>query len=1083
MNIAQLNTIMIKNDANNRLKKGMRCYKENLVLDIKSIVDKEYESLDIYGKVMSESDIDVYNTNISFDLKNSTLIYTECSCEDFKKNCDFSSTYICKHIGASFYRFMEAVEDKIKLKKEEKYIVEKKNIEENVDYSEVLLKLLDDKNNNEKEKVNIQVNIERKEYRREKFYYEADFKIGVKKLYVVKSIFDFIEARKNKKSLEYGKEFIYNPDIHYFSEEDEELLNFVEEYVAFNETFQNEYQVHRVTNNTFGKGKTILISQSALKRFLSYFKNRTLTLNDGKEIKTVEVKKENLPIEFNVNEKNGDINITSNEDIPKALTYKGDVYLWEDKIYLPFEEQIKYYKGINDILTKEKNITFKGDKKQAVFNKVIPLLETISNKINIDEELKNNIIRENLNLEIYFDRERNKTWAEIKAIYGDVEFNILKGPKEDQYIIRDLNKEREIEKALNNLSFYREKEIFNFNGDDEKLYELLSSDLNELKEKATVFYSDRFKERKIYGANSLNASITEGSGNYLEFTFNIENVSEDEYRKIINAFKDNRKFFKLKDESFVDLRDEEVVKLLKLIDDLAEDTSIKSNNLKLHKSKAVFLNEAILKDNMNFINGKDIASHIANKIENLDSIDYDIPKNLNANLRDYQLTGFKWFKTLSYYEFGGILADEMGLGKTIQTIAFLLSEKGKRSIIVTPTSLIYNWKSEFEKFAPDLDIKIIHGNKEERAFTPEEAKKYDVLLTTYGTLRNDYDLYENITFDYCIIDEGQNIKNPLSQSSEVVKEIKAKVKFALTGTPIENNLLELWSLFDYIMPGYLYSRRKFQDKFMKRDKNTEDLKRLIKPFILRRLKTEVMSELPDKIEKRFLIEMTDEQKKVYKSYIDDIKVKMKEKDFTKDKITIFSYLTKLRQLTLDPSILVEGYKGGSGKINVTVELIQEFIKNDHKILLFSQFTSVLDNLKKILETEGIEYFYLDGQTKASQRVELVNEFNNSNKTKVFLISLKAGGTGLNLTSADVVIHFDPWWNPAIEDQATDRAHRFGQKNVVEVIKLIAKGSIEEKIIKLQESKKEIINEVMNGNYTNGGFLSSLSSEEIKELFI
>ena len=229
--------------------------------------------------------------------------------------------------------------------------------------------------------------------------------------------------------------------------------------------------------------------------------------------------------------------------------------------------------------------------------------------------------------------------------------------------------------------------------------------------------------------------------------------------------------------------------------------------------------------------------------------------------------------------------------------------------------------------------------------------------------------------------------------------------------------------------------------------------------------------------------MTDEQKKVYKSYIDDIKVKMKEKDFTKDKITIFSYLTKLRQLTLDPSILVEGYKGGSGKIDVTVELIQEFIKNDHKILLFSQFTSVLDNLKKILETEGIEYLYLDGQTKASQRVELVNEFNNSNKTKVFLISLKAGGTGLNLTSADVVIHFDPWWNPAIEDQATDRAHRFGQKNVVEVIKLIAKGSIEEKIIKLQESKKEIINEVMNGNYTNGGFLSSLSSEEIKELFI
>ena len=424
----------------------------------------------------------------------------------------------------------------------------------------------------------------------------------------------------------------------------------------------------------------------------------------------------------------------------------------------------------------------------------------------------------------------------------------------------------------------------------------------------------------------------------------------------------------------------------------------------------------------------------------------------------------------------------MGLGKTLQTITFLLSEVGKKSIIITPTSLIYNWKSEFEKFAPSLKIKIIHGSKEERMFIREEINEYDVLITTYGTLRNDYNLYKEINFDYCIIDEAQNIKNPLSQSSEVVKELNAKVKFALTGTPIENNLLELWSLFDYIMPGYLYSKRKFQDKFIKMEKGKSELKKLIKPFILRRLKNHVMSELPDKIEKRYVIEMTKEQKKVYKSYVDDIKVKMEEKDVAKDKITIFSYLTKLRQLALDPSILLEGYTGGSGKIDITVELINEFINNNHKILLFSQFTSVLDSIKNIFEAEGIEYFYLDGNTKASERVQLVNEFNNSSKVKVFLISLKAGGTGLNLTSADVVIHFDPWWNPAIEDQATDRAHRFGQKNVVEVIKLIAKGSIEEKIIKLQESKKEIINDIMNGNYTNGGFLSSLSSEEIKELF-
>ena len=293
--------------------------------------------------------------------------------------------------------------------------------------------------------------------------------------------------------------------------------------------------------------------------------------------------------------------------------------------------------------------------------------------------------------------------------------------------------------------------------------------------------------------------------------------------------------------------------------------------------------------------------------------------------------------------------------------------------------------------------------------------------------------------------------------------------------------MELWSLFDYIMPGYLYSKKKFQDKFIKNEKGIIELKKYIKPFILRRLKNDVMSELPDKIEKRYVVEMTKEQKKVYKTYIDDIKNKMKEKDLTKDKITIFSYLTKLRQLALDPGILVDGYIGGSGKIDVTVDLINEFINNNHKILLFSQFTSVLDNIKTIFDAEGIEYFYLDGSTKASERVSLVNEFNNSNKVKVFLISLKAGGTGLNLTSADVVIHFDPWWNPAVEDQATDRAHRLGQKNVVEVIKLISKDTIEEKIVELQEEKRKLIANILD-NEGEAININSLTDEDIINLF-
>ena len=382
-----------------------------------------------------------------------------------------------------------------------------------------------------------------------------------------------------------------------------------------------------------------------------------------------------------------------------------------------------------------------------------------------------------------------------------------------------------------------------------------------------------------------------------------------------------------------------------------------------------------------------------------------------------------------------------------------------------------------------MNVAVLHGNKEERVEIMENISSYDVILTTYGTLKNDYEWYDGKEFDYCIIDEAQHIKNSQSISSEIVKEIKAKVKFALTGTPIENNLLELWSIFDFVMPGYLYNKNRFQERFVGTREGTVALKKMIQPFVLRRLKKNVMLELPDKIEKKYYVEMNEEQKKVYSSYIADIKEKMNDKDITKDKITIFSYLTKLRQLCLDPSVIVEGYNGGSSKIDTAVSIVSEAINAERKILLFSQFTSVLDSIKKTLNENKINYYYLDGSTKAQERIKLVNDFNSRNDVSVFLISLKAGGTGLNLTSADMVIHFDPWWNPAIEDQATDRAHRFGQKSNVEVIKLIAKGTIEEKILKLQEDKKEVIGEIMNGDYKDGSLLGTLSEDEIKELFL
>ena len=371
MDVTQLNTLIIKKDTNNRLNRGMRCYKEGLVLDVKSMADREYGSLDIYGKVMSESDINVYNTNLSFDIKKGDLIYTECNCGDFENNCDFNSTYICKHIGATFYKFAEAVEEK---KKGKNNSCENITEDKETDYSEVILKEIDKIIRHKKEKVNLKINISKKGLSKSKFYYELDLKIGTKRYYVVKNIADLINARKNNKILSYGKEFKYDPTIHYFSEDSERVLNFIEEYVSLNEPFEKEYSVQRITNNVFGSNKTLFIPQSALRRFLNNIKSESISFTDDDDvIEEVEILKEDLPIKFNIKEEDNEIKLSSTTELPKPMTYKGDVYLYNTKLYLPTFKQIKYYKSINDILNKESSISFKNNNKQKVINKVIPL--------------------------------------------------------------------------------------------------------------------------------------------------------------------------------------------------------------------------------------------------------------------------------------------------------------------------------------------------------------------------------------------------------------------------------------------------------------------------------------------------------------------------------------------------------------------------------------------------------------------------------------------------------------------------------------------------------------------------------------
>lgn len=435
-------------------------------------------------------------------------------------------------------------------------------------------------------------------------------------------------------------------------------------------------------------------------------------------------------------------------------------------------------------------------------------------------------------------------------------------------------------------------------------------------------------------------------------------------------------------------------------------------------------------------------------------------------------------------------------GKTIQILSVILdyvknTEKTKASLVVCPSSLSLNWQNEANKFANNLKTLVIKGTLTDRKRQIKEIDKYDLVITSYDLLKRDIELYEKLdyNFRFVIADEAQYLKNSNTQNAKSIKKIKADTRYALTGTPIENSLAELWSIFDFIMPGYLFSYRKFKNTYEMpiikgEDENAmQKLKMLIEPFVLRRTKKEVLKELPDKTVTVLNNEMCEEQRNLYINYLAEAKQEVAEKvklnGYEKSKMQILAALTRLRQICCHPSLFINGYNEGSSKLEQCMEIIKEAVKSGHKILLFSGYTSMFKIIEKELNNEQIKYLKLTGSTKVDERIKMVDEFNQNPEIQVFLISLKAGGTGLNLTGADMVIHYDPWWNLSTENQATDRAYRIGQKNNVQVYKLITKNSIEEKIYELQEKKSKLADNMLA---TNTVFVNKLTKDDILKLF-
>lgn len=514
--------------------------------------------------------------------------------------------------------------------------------------------------------------------------------------------------------------------------------------------------------------------------------------------------------------------------------------------------------------------------------------------------------------------------------------------------------------------------------------------------------------------------------------------------------------------------------------------------------RSMYLNKLL--QNMKNINidKNDEYKKVVNRIEdrNVDS-SIVIPKDINAELRTYQKIGYKWLKVLDEYNMGGILADDMGLGKTIQLLTVIVSylqenkKDNKPSIIICPSSLTLNWYNEIQKFTPQLKTLVVNGNYEERCKKIRSINKYNVVITSYDLLKRDIELYEENDFDfkYIIADEAQYIKNNNTKNSKAIKQIHGDTRFALTGTPIENSLSELWSIFDFIMPGYLYKYKKFKELYeipIIKDGSKammEKLKELIEPFVLRRVKSEVLTELPDKTVSVLYNEMQSEQLSIYMSYMaqtkKEILEQIKENGFEKSQMKILSLLMRLRQICCHPKLFLKEYNDESSKLNQCIEIIKDVVSGGHKILLFSSYTSMFEIIEQELKKIGINYYKLTGQTKVGDRINLVDSFNSNEDIKVFLISLKAGGTGLNLTGADVVIHYDPWWNLSAENQATDRTYRIGQRNNVQVYKLITKNSIEEKIYDLQQKKAKLIDNMLSTETT---FINKLSEQDIMSLF-
>lgn len=875
-------------------------------------------------------------------------------------------------------------------------------------------------------------------------------RIGEERLYVVRHIPHFLQCREDGTPLPFGKGFEYRPQWMHFDENQERLLDILAEYC----------ETPAIRALSGADARVLLLQPRVAARVLEALRHLPFILQvSGEQFTFNGVTEKALPLNFFLSGTPQKLHISV--ELPRRLlplTKDFRFILTEDECILAPPEQRELLATLSKYsVAQETAFSFSAQDTPRVMSELLPFLLRVG-CVTIDPGLENSFLHLPLLAKVYLDKEGPDVTAKVTFQYGQVEIDPFSPSTipDGALILRDAPGERAVLDELAQDGFHIYKGNVYLNGSD-RIFDFVTEGAGRLSQYAEVFFSKDF--RRIAPKKPMLRGTLRMNNGRLMLEMMDGDTPIEELLPLLEALRKKRRYFRFKEGTFLDLTEaDEWQPLAEAVAEAGENTGKEE----LGTCWAAYL-AALIKENHLQVELDSGASKAA-------SLAFTPPPAPIDCLRPYQLRGYEWLLSLHSLGMGGILADDMGLGKTIQTLSALLScvensTEKKPSLIVAPTSLTYNWLSECKRFTPQLSILLLGGSQAARAeqirsITEDDAP--DIVITSYPLIRRDIPLMAEIPFRFVVLDEAQQIKNVQSVGAHAVKQLTAETRIALTGTPMENHAGELWSIFDFVLPGYLPRYTDFLRRWGE-GQNADDLRRRIRPFLMRRLKGDVLGELPEKLESVLMAELPPEQRRVYDAAMlqkrERVGEILRDRGLTRGRAEVLSAITELRQICCHPALCLSDYAGLSGKMELLMDVLPGALSAGRRALVFSQFTSMLHLIEKRLTQEGIPFLYLDGETPPAKRLELTRRFNNG-ETSVFLISLKAGGTGLNLTGADLVIHYDPWWNPTAEEQATGRAHRIGQTKKVEVLRLVVHNSIEEQVLKMSDRKRKLFDKLI-----------------------